>query len=204
MSQGGPVNTISASQTSAASAVSARQAQLVANLEDKEFRDLYAEEWIDTGLPFQIRTIREARGWTQQQLGERIGMTQTGVSRLESTSYGRFSVTTLKRLASAFDVALVVRFVPFSQLVLHVAELSPEDVRVPGFEHDEGLRSAARPIGSSQSPGASFRSQLIHRYASEYTAQVGRLQEVDRTLIRRQFIDSFATKCIERREGQTK
>ena len=46
-----------------------------------------------------------------------MGMTQNAISRLESSSYGKSTITTLKRLASAYDVALVVRFVPFSQLV---------------------------------------------------------------------------------------
>ena len=66
-------------------------------------------------------------------------MTQEGVSRLESLDYGRYTLATLKKLASAFDVALVVRFEPFSQLVDSVVNLSPEDLAVPDFEHDPGL-----------------------------------------------------------------
>jgi transcriptional regulator with XRE-family HTH domain len=108
-------------------------------LRDKEYRDLFVAEEIATGLPFQIRAMRQARGWSQQELAERLGMTQEGVSRLESLNYGRYTLATLQRLASAFDVALTVRFVPFSELVDWAADLSPADLAVPDYEHDPGL-----------------------------------------------------------------
>jgi hypothetical protein len=44
-------------------------------------------------------------------------MTQHAISRLESQGYGKPTLTTLKRLAAAMDVGLIVRFVPFSELV---------------------------------------------------------------------------------------
>ncbi len=122
---------------------SARREQIAASLQDKECRDLFVAEEIDTGLPFQIRALRKDRGWSQRELAERVGMTQEGVSRLENLNYGRFTLATLKRLASVFDVALVVRFEPFSRLVDWTANLSPEDLAVPDYEHDPGLRRAA-------------------------------------------------------------
>ena len=38
------------------------------------------------------------------------------ISRLEDPNYGRYSLKTLKRLARAFDVGLLVRFVSFGEL----------------------------------------------------------------------------------------
>ena len=122
---------------------STRREQIVRSLRDKEDRDIFVSEEIDTGLPFQIRALRKDRGWSQRELAERVGITQEGISRLESLSYGRYTLTTLKRLASAFDVALVVRFEPFSRLIEWTANLSPEDLAVPDYEHDPGLRSRA-------------------------------------------------------------
>jgi len=118
---------------------SARRRQIAASLQDKEGRDLFVAEEIDTGLSFQIRAMRLARHWSQLELGRRIGMTQEGISRLENPDYGKFTLSTLKRLASAFDVALMVRFAPFSQIVDRTVELSPEDITVPDFDHDSGL-----------------------------------------------------------------
>ena len=96
---------------------STRREQIVASLQDKEYRDLFVSEEIDTGIPVQIRAMRKARSWSQRDVADRLGMTQEGVSRLENLDYGRYSLATLKRLASAFDVGLVVRFEPFSRLV---------------------------------------------------------------------------------------
>lgn len=127
-----------------------RREQIVESLHDKEYRDAFVSEEIDTGLPFQIRALRNDRGWSQKELAERLAMTQEGVSRLESLNYGKFTLTTLKRLASAFDVALVVRFEPFSSLVDWVAGLSPEDLAVPDFAHDPDLMPSSPRMETTQ------------------------------------------------------
>lgn len=118
---------------------SARWKQIAASLQDKEYRQAFVAAQISNGLPFQIRSTREDRGWTQCELAERVGMSQEAISRLESFSYGKFTLQTLKRLAAAFDVALVVRFVPFSEIVDWSAKLSPGDLAVPDFDHDPGF-----------------------------------------------------------------
>ena len=118
---------------------SARWKQIAASLQDKEYRQAFVSAQISNGLPFQIRTTREDRGWTQGELAERAGMSQEAVSRLESFTYGKFTLSTLKRLAAALDVALIVRFVPFSELVDWSANLAPADLSVPDFDHDPGF-----------------------------------------------------------------
>lgn len=126
---------------------SARRDQIISSLQDKEYRDLFVSEEIDTGLPLQIRELRSDREWSQRELAGRTGMTQEGVSRLERLDYGKYTLTTLKRLAAAFDVALVVRFEPYSRLVDWVSNLSPEDMAVPDFEHDAGLTRNSQYTG---------------------------------------------------------
>lgn len=117
----------------------ARWRQIADSLSEKEYRDSFVIEEINTGVPFQIRAMRQARGWSQKELAARMGMTQEGVSRLENPDYGKLTLTTLKRLASAFDVGLAVRFVPFSHLVDWAVNFSPNDLAVPDYEHDRGL-----------------------------------------------------------------
>lgn len=119
-----------------------RREQIVASLQDKEYRDAFVEEHIDSGVAFQIRATREAQGWSQRELGRRAGMAQERVSVLEDPDYGRMSLSTLKRVASALDVALVVRFVPFSQLADWATELSAEALAVPNFARDPDLQPA--------------------------------------------------------------
>lgn len=52
---------------------------------------------------------RQALGLTQQELAERIGTSHSVISRIESGQHPS-SVTTLRRLADAFETHLVVGF----------------------------------------------------------------------------------------------
>ena len=105
---------------------------------DKDFRHLYLAAHIKELLANQIRLTREQRGWTQAQLGERAGMAQERISLLEDADYKGMTLKTLRRLAEAFDSALIVRFAPFSELLEWVEQLGPEQLVVPEFEHDCG------------------------------------------------------------------
>lgn len=86
-------------------------------LTSKTYRDAYVYERVRNGVPFQIRAMREERGWTQGKLGELSGKPRNVISRLEDPNYGKLTIKTLLEIASAFDVALLVKFVPFSRLL---------------------------------------------------------------------------------------
>lgn len=102
-------------------------------LTEKEMRDAYRGAQTRTHLASQVRALRNQRGWTQAELGEALRVPQSQVSRIENREYGRLSVRTLQDLASAFDVGLVVKFVPYETFLLHTRDLSEEDLRVPSF-----------------------------------------------------------------------
>ena len=123
--------------------------QIVARLRDKEYRDTFVSEQINTGLAFQIRGLREQRGWTQAELGEKAGMAQARISVMEDANYSRFSLNTLKRLASALDVALVVRFAPFSELVNYFVDLNADSLKAPSFDEDKFVQQYGLPIGTT-------------------------------------------------------
>src|SRR5260370_21201940 len=80
-------------------------------------RARFVESHLSKGLAFQIRSLREKEGWSQQCLAEKICSNQNSVYRAENPNYGKHTLTTLKKIAAAFDVALVVRFVPCSDRV---------------------------------------------------------------------------------------
>jgi transcriptional regulator with XRE-family HTH domain len=113
-----------------------RKEKLKAQLKDKRYRDAFVSEHIDTGIPFQIRALRKQRELTQKKLSEITGMAQERISIAENPNYSRFNLKTLKRIASAFDVALIVRFVPFSELVNWELNLSSEALEAVSFEKD--------------------------------------------------------------------
>ena len=125
--------------------------RLIRELASKEFRDVYVREFIKGGLPFQVRALRKQRGWTQAELAERMGeKQQSGISRIENPDYGTLSLETLLQLASAFDVALSVRFESYGDLLAKTEDLSPTALAVPSFDEDKGLRGAGiGPVTSS-------------------------------------------------------
>ncbi len=111
-------------------------------LRDKAYRDGYTEAQLSIEMPFQIRAIRKALGWTQAQLAERSGIPQARISHIEQPGRDPLSLRTLYRLATAFDVGLLVQFVPFSELVRREAAFDPETFRVPSYAEDHIERTA--------------------------------------------------------------
>jgi transcriptional regulator with XRE-family HTH domain len=113
-----------------------RREKLKAQLKDKRYRDAFVSEHIDTGIPFQIRALRIQREWTQKKLSDLTGMAQERISVAENPNYSRFNLKTLKRIAAAFEVALIVRFVPISELVKWELNLSSEALEAVSFDED--------------------------------------------------------------------
>ena len=112
-----------------------KREQIWQSLEDPEYRRLFAED-VGTGLAFQIKLMRDDRGWTQSELGERTEKAQETISQLENPDYGRFTLATLQKLAAAFDVGLFVKFVPFGELVDWNVNLTPERLAPPSFDQE--------------------------------------------------------------------
>ncbi|MCF8149164.1 MAG: helix-turn-helix domain-containing protein [Burkholderiaceae bacterium] len=105
-------------------------------LKSPRAREAYVDAELVNGLAHQIRIIRQERGWTQRQLGEKLGTTQTTVSRLEDPSYGRYSIRSLLALGKVFDVALHVRYLPFSKFMSNTWNTNPENFKVPTYEEE--------------------------------------------------------------------
>lgn len=119
-----------------------RKQQFALSLREKAYRDAFVAAEINTTLPFQVRAMRKARGWSQADLAKRTEQAQKTISDFENPNYGKLTLTSLKRLAAAFDVGLVVRFVPFSELVDWTASMSHQNMEVPSFDADKRLADA--------------------------------------------------------------
>ena len=120
---------------------------------DEEYRHEFVSEHVAVGLAFQINLTRRARGWTQEELASRCDMTQEAISRLEDPNYGRYSLKTLKRLAKAFDVALLVRFVSFGELGEWTVDLPYRKLTPPSYEEERQM-SFYHVSGSPEWQGA--------------------------------------------------
>jgi hypothetical protein len=75
---------------------------------------------------------------------QKTGIKQQVISRLENPYYGKATLTTLKKMAAANDVGLLVEFVPYSELINRVSGTPyvergyrPETMNVPSFEEEE-------------------------------------------------------------------
>jgi transcriptional regulator with XRE-family HTH domain len=117
--------------------------KLLKKLEDKEYRDAFVAEQIYSRLPLKIRGLREDRELTQKELGEKAGMAQAWVSKLEDPNYGKLTISTLLKIASACDVGLYVDFVPFSHVLDSAANLDRESFTVKSYVEDTALLLAS-------------------------------------------------------------
>jgi len=113
-----------------------RKERFLEELKIKEYRDAFVSELIDTGVPFQIRALRKQRPWTQKEFSEKVGMAQERISVLEDPNYAKLTLKTLKRLASALDIGLLVKFVPISDLVKWELALSPDSLKALSYDDD--------------------------------------------------------------------
>ena len=113
------------------------RSDLIEKLRNREYRQAFVSSQINIGIPYQIRALRgEMR---QEELAASTGMKQPRISAIERPGYSSLNLTTLKRIAAAFDVALIVRFVPFSELVEWAENFSSDTFVVPAFKHDNKL-----------------------------------------------------------------
>jgi transcriptional regulator with XRE-family HTH domain len=178
--------------------------KLVEKLCNKEYRDAYSEESIKTSLPFQIRALREQedRNWSQTVLGVKSGMKQNAVSRLESAEYGNLSINTLLRLASAFDVALLVKFVPYSRLVTEFEDLSPKSLEVKEFNKDLqslsawAMTSKKRPRRVNRSEDSEQQSLFVDTAAIKSVRGVGAQNSEERQPASNQAANSYGALAL--------
>ena len=63
-------------------------------------------------LARRIYQLREQAGLTQARLAKLVGTTESVICRLEDSDYSGHSLKMLKRIASALDKRVEIRFVP--------------------------------------------------------------------------------------------
>ena len=119
--------------------------ELRQNFSDEEFRNAYAESFMNSYVAAQIKVLREDYPLTQDQLGEKIGTSQPGIARFENVNYASWKVETLRKLARAFNVWLKISFEEFGTLPSHIDNFSKKALIRAPFERDP-VFSPARKI----------------------------------------------------------
>lgn len=130
-------------------------------LPNKEFRENYVAENVRRGLAYQIRALREERGWLPAEFARQAGLPQSNISRWENPTYGKFNLSTLIEIASIFDVALSVRFVGFEELLTSLSDLRPQTLAVPSYENEQKEREVGSDVGDAARALADTMNRLF-------------------------------------------
>lgn len=112
------------------------RAQLLRKFADFVYRHAYAEEYLDSAIATQIKVLREQRGMTQVELAGHLGMKQSQIARMENVNHTGWQIRTLKRVAKAFDLFLVVKFESFGGALPDIENFNRRALERPSFEDD--------------------------------------------------------------------
>ena len=107
-------------------------------LQDPEFRREFVADYVQEMVATQIRALRARSGLSQGEIGKAAkGMSQVQVSRLEDPDYSGATVNSLKRIAQAFDVGLIVRLAPFSEFVDWIVNVAPDSLAPDSYDEEQ-------------------------------------------------------------------
>jgi transcriptional regulator with XRE-family HTH domain len=163
--------------------------RLVEQLKDPDYRRAFVEGHATDSIAFQLRAMRKSEGLEQKDVAERLGnrKLQPMISRYENPDYGKYSVSTLLELATVFDVALAVRFVPFSELVEWDLSSNPAKECPAPFEKDTKLEEisqgpreqelSARVAGKPSPTGPSIYDEQWSKRDSQKRPSLGSLED---------------------------
>lgn len=83
---------------------------------DRATRHKQMASLLRAGLAYQVRGLREKHGWTRRQLYLKSGVSPHTIKSIEEGTRKNISTKSLEKIATAFNVALIVRFVAFSEV----------------------------------------------------------------------------------------
>lgn len=80
--------------------------------EDEKFKKGVEKEYAKLCISEGIAKARYEAKLTQATLARKIKTSKSAISRYESGNYGRYSIPLLRRIASACDAKLEIKFIP--------------------------------------------------------------------------------------------
>lgn len=110
--------------------------KLTKEFADGDYAHAYMESHIVSRLASQIYTLRKQRGWSQEELAKKAGITQAKVSKIESADFDSLTMKSLQGFSKAFDVNLLISFTSFSDAILDVVTLNSSKLKIAEREDD--------------------------------------------------------------------
>lgn len=100
-------------------------------------RIAYIKAKLSVLIPSQIKALRRKSGMTRQEdLANAANMLQSRISAMEKPGAVNFNLETLVRLASAFKVGMIVKFVPFSEMLRWENQFRQDNFNVTTIDED--------------------------------------------------------------------
>lgn len=97
--------------------MSDRQKIISRLIADRNFRADYIRAKLDVLIPSQLRALRMRENKTQPELAQMADMKQSRISAMETPGLVNFNRETLVRMAATHSVGMVIKFVPFSEML---------------------------------------------------------------------------------------
>lgn len=132
-------------------------------LKDKRIREHYLDTFIKEHIAMQIKAARKQRdGLSQQKLAEQTGTKQSAISRMEDGNYGKMSIPTLLKLASKFEIALFVEFMPWNKFLRKTETLDPDRLELPPIEE---VKTSLEAWANGIPPNEDVRTMTVTKCA---------------------------------------
>ena len=149
-------------------------------LSNMEYRHSYLQAQVRSWIAYQFQAIRRKFGLSQAQMAERTGKTQSVISRLENTEYGKVSVQTLLDVANSLDVALLVQFVSYPEFLDRTRDKSEASMQPETIQESIASKVAERlPDSRSSRVAERMRQNTIEPmspiYQSMQSVQLNKL-----------------------------
>jgi transcriptional regulator with XRE-family HTH domain len=102
-----------------------------------DIRTAYIKAKLGVLVPSQIRALRSNSDMPRQSdLAKAAGLHQSRISMFETPGAANMTIETLSRLAAAFKVGLIVKFVPMSEMLRWENQYSQDSFAVASLDHD--------------------------------------------------------------------
>jgi transcriptional regulator with XRE-family HTH domain len=116
------------------SKLTTNSSKLWVRLAEPEYRNALVSSTIAARIAVRIYNLRKKLGWTQTKLADEAEMKQARISLLEQADYENCSINTLKRIAAAFNVAVIVDFVSFRDFIKWSSDIDSESAAPQCFD----------------------------------------------------------------------
>lgn len=134
---------------------------LVARLiENNNTRVAYIRAKLSVNLSSQVRALRKKYFRTQAELAQAADMKQSRISDMERPGVVNFNIETLIRLAAAFKVGLLIKFVPYSEMARWSNNFVQDTFEATQIENDTAFLTPHVQASAPEETPATFGALL--------------------------------------------